>query len=177
MLRNLWANSQPCKSLSLLFTKEQCEWFAHDSIKMNESLLLLWTKEWPWAIPSRRSFVKSDRSDLLFFKSNSHLCSQKFARKNQSPNPEAYLILILDLWLPAKVHKVQVVWIRVKLLTYFKIQNNSQDVSTSSGLECFTRNVHLEKIWNSTDSTAIQVSPVMFEEEHIGYLPYCANFF
>ena len=51
------------------------------------------TKEWLWAICSRHSWQKSNKSDLLFFMSESLTKSKQFAQKTieRIPNPDSIL--------------------------------------------------------------------------------------
>ena len=72
----------PLLSAQLLFFKEQRERFAVvallKSVTVSELLLLLFTKEWLCAICSRtHDKTASDKSDLLFFMSESLFRSQK----------------------------------------------------------------------------------------------------
>ena len=62
----------------------------------HEQSLLLFTKKWPWAIHSRCSLQKTDRSDLLFSKSESLFRSfahkkQVICSKNQRANSQPWV--------------------------------------------------------------------------------------
>ena len=97
-----WANRSRCSSLPRSFlksevrnslrsliTKSDHERVAHIALykraTVSDLLRSLMTKGHPWAIRSRRSLQKSDRSNSLFLKSELLFCSQKTSELLEKP--------------------------------------------------------------------------------------------